>query len=89
MKADFQIEVSCYSGYQYGERPLTFRLLDRTFRVEEILDRWYGEDHRYFKIKADDGKVYLLKYEPLRDRWILSGMIFSSPEGDLTPSATE
>jgi hypothetical protein len=77
-KGNFQIEVSCYSGYQYGERPVSFRLLDRTFRVEEVLDRWYGEDHRYFKIRADDGKIYLLKYEILRDRWTLSGMTPSS-----------
>ncbi len=72
---DFQIEVSCYSGFRYGERPISFKLLERTFKVIEILDQWYGEDHLYFKIKADDQRVYLLKYEQAKDQWSLTGMI--------------
>jgi hypothetical protein len=72
---NFSIEVSCYSGYRYGERPVSFKLLDRTFIIREILDRWYGEDHLYFKIQADDLRTYLLKYEQNQDRWLLTGMI--------------
>ncbi len=75
LKKEFPIEVSCYSGYQYGERPISFKLLERTFQVIEILDRWYGEDHLYFKIKADDQRVYLLKYGQAQDQWSLTGMV--------------
>jgi hypothetical protein len=71
----FQIEVSCYAGYRYPERPVSFRLLDRTFVVEEVLDRWFGEDHLYFKVRADDHRVYLLKYDQAQDQWFLTGMI--------------
>ncbi len=72
---EFQVQVICYSGYRYGERPLSFTLLERTFRVEEILDRWYGEDYSYFKVRADDRKVYLLKHDQAQDLWFLSGMV--------------
>lgn len=74
-KEVFQIEVSCYSGYRYGERPVSFKLLERTFNVQEILDQWYGEDHLYFKIRADDQRVYLLKYDQAKDLWSLTGLV--------------
>jgi hypothetical protein len=70
----FQIEVSCYSGYRYGERPVSFKLLERTIAVKEILDQWYGEDHLYFKVRADDRKIYLLKYDQGQDQWSLTGI---------------
>jgi len=71
---EFHIEVSCYSGYRYGERPVSFKLLEKTFVVKEIIDRWYGEDYLYFKIRAEDQRVYLLKYDLGQDRWSLTGM---------------
>ncbi|MGC1402709.1 MAG: hypothetical protein WA974_07260 [Thermodesulfobacteriota bacterium] len=74
-KEVFQIEVSCYSGYRYGERPVSFKLLERTFTVMEIIDQWYGEDYLYFKVRADDQRVYLLKYDQHEDQWFLAGMV--------------
>ena len=74
-REEFQVEVSCYSGYRYGERPVTFKLLERTFTVQEILDQWVGPDYLYFKIRADDRKIYLLKYDQNKDRWFLTGMV--------------
>ncbi len=71
----FQIKVSCYSGYRYGERPLSFQLLEKTFIVQAIIDRWVGEDHLYFKVRADDQKVYLLKYNYCQDQWSLAGLV--------------
>jgi hypothetical protein len=79
-RQDFQIEVSCYAGYRYPDRPLSFKLLARTFLVEEVLDRWYGEDYLYFKVRADDRKVYLLKYDQAQDEWFLAGLV--SPPGN-------
>jgi hypothetical protein len=69
----FSIEVSCYAGYRYPERPISFKLLERTFLIEEILDRWYGEDYLYFKVRAAE-RIYLLKYDPVQDQWSLTGM---------------
>jgi hypothetical protein len=71
----FQVEVSCYSGCRYGERPISFKLLEKTFFVKEILDRWVGEDHLYFKVRADDQRIYLLKYDFGQDRWFLTGLV--------------
>ena len=65
------IEVKCYSGYKVNERPVSFRLSHQTYQVLEILDRWYGESSVYFKIKADDENIYLLKYDESQDLWDL------------------
>jgi hypothetical protein len=76
-KRETPIEVSCYAGHRYPERPLSFKLLERTFQVKEVLDQWYGENHIYFKVRADDLRVYLLGYQEDTDHWTLAGMAFS------------
>lgn len=75
LKELFDVEVSCYSGYRYGERPVSFKLLEKTFFVRAIIDQWYGEDYLYFKIRADDQRVYLLKYDQAGDQWSLTGLV--------------
>ncbi|MBI4873814.1 MAG: hypothetical protein HY822_04170 [Acidobacteria bacterium] len=55
------VEVFCYSGYKGDERPVRFRLGSTDYQVEDILDRWYGPDDTYFKVRADDGNLYILR----------------------------
>ena len=55
------ITVECYAGYRAEEEPRAFTLGERRFEVVAILDRWLSPDHRYFKIKADDGNTYILR----------------------------
>jgi len=66
------VKVECYSGYKAQERPVRFSLGKKVLNVVEILDRWYGEDHDYFKLLADDGNTYLLCYARDEDRWELT-----------------
>ncbi len=65
------IDVRCYSGYKANERPESFSFKDRVYKVVEIIDRWYGQDYAYFKLKADDGNLYILRYSVKMDRWEL------------------
>jgi hypothetical protein len=66
-----KIQVTAYSGYKANERPLSFVLDDKTLEVRDIIDRWYGVEHDYFKVLADDGAVYLLRWNRHRDIWFL------------------
>jgi hypothetical protein len=68
-KKSNRIKVVAYSGYKANERPVCFFLDDKRCEVKEILDRWYGPDHDYFKVLADDGCAYLLKWHRSSDRW--------------------
>jgi hypothetical protein len=65
------IKVQCYSGYTVNEKPMAFSLHHSTYQVNEIIDRWYGENSVYFKVEADDENIYLLKYDKLQDKWDL------------------
>ena len=58
-----KLEVECYSGRKADERPVRFRLDGREYLVEEVLDQWYGRDDEFFKVRADDGNLYILRHE--------------------------
>ena len=60
-----------------NERPIDFTLRGRKLIVEEIVDRWYGVDHSYFKILANDQKIYLIRYDQDEDLWTLEKIMDS------------
>ena len=64
-----RLRVECYSGYRGEEGPRRAFLGEGRIEVVEILDRWLAPDHRYFKIKGDDGALYILRHFPETDRW--------------------
>lgn len=68
----FEISVDCVAGYRGEETPRRFRLDHRTVEVAEVVDRWLGEDHRYFKLRDPDGDTWILRYDEPRDRWELA-----------------
>jgi len=66
-----KIEVAAYSGYKANERPLYFVVDQQKYQVAKVLDRWGGQDHDYFKVLADDGRVYTLKWHRYLDVWFI------------------
>ena len=68
-----KIRVECYSGAKADERPVRFHLGESLHIVEELLDQWYGPDDMFFKVRADDGNLYILrKHDPASDgTWTL------------------
>ncbi len=65
------LRVECYSGRKADERPVRFQLGDQVFVVEEIVDRWYGPEADFFKVRADDGNIYVLSHNATEDLWHL------------------
>jgi len=55
-----RLHVQCYAGHKADETPLRFQLNDHEYLVEEVLDQWYGPEHQFFKLRADDGNLYIL-----------------------------
>ena len=66
-----KVTVSAYSGYKANERPCRFVLEGRSYEVLEVLDQWYGPDSRYFKVKAEDQNLYILRYDSVLEEWSL------------------
>jgi len=54
--------------------PHVFYLGTRRLPVVAILDRWHDASHRYFEVKADDGRCFLLRHAPASDHWELAGV---------------
>lgn len=67
-----RIAVDCHAGHRGEETPRRFRLGARSVEVADVLDRWLAPDHRYFKVRGDDGDVYILRHDPQADAWELT-----------------
>jgi hypothetical protein len=55
-----RIRVECRTE-RAADGPLRFVLGERTIEVEDLLDRWYGDDADYYRVRGADGDVYVLK----------------------------
>ena len=58
-----RLTVECYSGRKADERPVRFSLGGRQHRVDAVLDQWYDPDSIFFKVRADDGSLYILRQQ--------------------------
>jgi len=73
-----KISVECYSGFRLNESPRTLIYGGRRLSVLEVIDRWYEGGLKpdvpimhFFRVRADDGVVYLIRYDPSRDEWTI------------------
>jgi hypothetical protein len=76
------VRVECYAGHRADTEPRAFHLRTRRVAVDEILDRWLDPEHRYFKLRGDDGGIYLLRHDTGDDQWEL--ILFDSGLHDET-----
>ena len=56
-----KLKVECYAGGKADERPVRFHIGEQVRIVEELLDQWYGPNDSFFKLRADDGNLYILR----------------------------
>jgi hypothetical protein len=66
-----KLKVECYAGYRGEQEPRAVTLGEARFAVVDIIDRWAGPDHRYFKVQADDGRTLVLRHDTTSDNWEL------------------
>jgi len=66
-----EVAVECYAGHRADERPLRFVLRGRRYEVTELDDQWYSPEARYFRVRAGDGNLYVLRHDERRDLWTL------------------
>jgi hypothetical protein len=63
--------VDCYSGHRGEETPLRIQLGSTRIAVVEVVDRWLAPEHRFFKLRGDDGRLYLVRHDEASQRWEL------------------
>ena len=67
-----RVGVECYAGWRAEETPRALTLGERRVNVVEVIDRWLAPDHRYFKLRGDDGATYIVRHDAERDEWELT-----------------
>jgi hypothetical protein len=66
-----ELKVECYAGYKGAQYPRRFTMGEKTLEVEAVEDQWYGLSAQYFRVRANDGNLYVLRQDQDRDRWSL------------------
>src|SRR5258708_12777159 len=72
------IQVESYAGHKADETPRRFLIGGQWMEIVEVIDRWYQIESQpewpranYFKVRATDGRDYLLKHDQEADDWFL------------------
>jgi hypothetical protein len=63
------VHVQSGAPRKSDDTPTVFTIGDRKFNVQEVLDRWDGADHTYFRVLAEDGIIYILRHDLQTDEW--------------------
>jgi hypothetical protein len=63
------LRVECYAGHRADSEPRRLHIGGRAVAVTEIIDLWLDPRHRYFKLRGDDGGIYLLRHDTINDSW--------------------
>ena len=64
-----RLNVGCYAGHRYPERPQYVVLAGKQINVVEIEREWREEDRLGFAVKLRDRRRLLLYYDPNDDSW--------------------
>ena len=58
-----KLSVECYSGRKADERPVRFWLDGKQYQVEAVLDQWYDPQGIFYKVRANDGNIYIIRQQ--------------------------
>jgi hypothetical protein len=63
--------IETYPGYKGEPTPRAFVCEGLRREVIHVADTWYTEHHCYFRLWADDGHRYVVRYEFETAQWEL------------------
>jgi len=63
------LHVECYAGHRADTEPRCLHIGKRQVAITEIIDRWLDPTHRYFKLRGEDGGIYLVRHDAATDHW--------------------
>lgn len=69
---DFALWVECAAGHGGEAVPRRFGFGGRAIAVVEVMDHWLAADHRYFKLRGEDGACYILRDDVAEGYWELT-----------------
>jgi hypothetical protein len=73
------VRVECYAGWKADERPIRFYLDGHEYLVEDVVDQWYGPTGSFFKVRASNGNLYILRCRENEGGWSLESFRRARP----------
>ena len=64
------LQVKCYSGHTYAQRPESF-WLDKEYKISRIEDEWQEPSKKFFRVLTEDEMLFELCYNEAQDQWWL------------------
>ncbi len=71
------LEVRCYSGLTYAERPRSFVWESIEYQVAEIEKAWQEPHEKHFQVRTRDNQLFKLCYNEAEGRWSLTELVRS------------
>lgn len=65
------IQVQCYSGYKYGERPKTFEWSGKWYEISRVTDQWLTPAGAAFRVTTVDEYFFELHYNEATHSWLI------------------
>ena len=69
-----KICVHSNRGMRGEETPCTFYLGGRRLPVLAVIERWQDSMHHYYEVMVDDGRRFVLRFEPGLRSWELAAV---------------
>ena len=67
-----RLRVECYAGHCADVAPVRFSIGQRVIEVSEIIDRWLDPANSYYKLRGNDGGIYILRHDQAADVWVMT-----------------
>ena len=67
-----ELIVECYSGHTYAQEPRAFTWRGRRYVVEAVERAWRTPEGPHFLVRTEDGGLYELAYDEVKDEWSAS-----------------
>jgi hypothetical protein len=64
-----EVRVECHAGYRGDETPRRFHIGGRTIEIAQVLSRWREPDALFFRVRSDEGRIYVLRKDEQAGRW--------------------
>jgi hypothetical protein len=74
MDGALTVEVECYSGSAYANRPRAIRLGSERLTIETVISEAYTPQGKRFSVRLTDGRIVGLDYLEVHDLWKATGL---------------
>ena len=71
MRNRYTIEVNCYSGHTYAQRPQSFIWQGKRHEIQDVEKSWLEPEERHFLVHTTEKELFHLCYNEIHKEWTL------------------